>query len=154
MVVYYYYEAHQKLYKFTPIRTMHTNTETPWLFIKSEEDPRRTNSHYFCVNKEEGIVRKQSNAFWLKEEDDERAAKIWDEYVKSQKSTIPQVEYGMDDAALEDFTKLISGIFIPELIRIADKHNYDRDNLIKYAANMISVMSEVATFEDYQLKDK
>ncbi len=157
MVVYYYYEAHQKLYKFTPTKTMHTNTKTPWLFIKSEEDPRKTNSHRFCVNKEEGIVRKQSNAFWLQEEDDERAAKIWDEYVKNQDVTVhqvPQIKYDLDDKAFNEFNKLVSRVLIPNLIRIADKYNYDRDSIIKYAADTISAISEVATFENYQFKEE
>lgn len=51
---------------------------------------------------------------------------------------------------LEDVSNLISGTIIPELIRIADTYNYDRDSLIKYVADLFSTMAEVATFENWK----
>lgn len=53
---------------------------------------------------------------------------------------------------LEEVAKLISGTVIPEIVRIADTYNYDRDSLIKYVADMFSVMAELATFEHWQTK--
>ena len=50
---------------------------------------------------------------------------------------------------LEEVANLISGTIIPKLVRIADTYNYDRNSLIKYVADLFSVMAEVATFEDY-----
>lgn len=52
---------------------------------------------------------------------------------------------------LEEVTNLISKKFIPEIIRIADTYNYDRDSLIKYVADLFSTMAEIATFENYNV---
>ena len=59
-------------------------------------------------------------------------------------------EYGLDPEPLEEYSKLISNTLIPELIRIADKYNYDRNSMIKYAAETISAMSDLATFENWK----
>jgi hypothetical protein len=56
---------------------------------------------------------------------------------------------GLDDETLEEYNKLISGTVIPTLIRIADKHNYDRDSMIRFTADTLVAMSEIATFENY-----
>lgn len=53
---------------------------------------------------------------------------------------------------LEEVAKLISGTIIPELVRIADNYNYDRNSLIKYVANLFSTMAEVASFENWKVK--
>jgi hypothetical protein len=58
---------------------------------------------------------------------------------------------GLDDKALRDFTDFMSDMVIPGLVLIADKHNYDRDDFIRYAANIMSMMAEFATFENYKL---
>lgn len=59
---------------------------------------------------------------------------------------------GLDDEALEEFNTLISGLLIPRLVKIADKYNYDRNSMIKYTADMLTVMCEVATFENFKTK--
>lgn len=59
-------------------------------------------------------------------------------------------EYGLEEKELEEFNAVISGVLIPELIRIADKYNYTRDSMIKFAADTLTAMSEVATFEHYK----
>jgi hypothetical protein len=51
---------------------------------------------------------------------------------------------------LEEVSKLISGTIIPELVRIADTYNYDRNSLIKYVADLFSTMAEVASFENWK----
>lgn len=53
---------------------------------------------------------------------------------------------------LEEVANLISGTIIPELVRIADTYNYDRNSLIKYVADLFSVMAEVATFENWEVR--
>ena len=50
----------------------------------------------------------------------------------------------------EEVANLISGTIIPELVRIADKYNYDRDSLMQYVANLFSAMAEVATIENWK----
>ena len=56
---------------------------------------------------------------------------------------------GLNDDELEDFNNLISGMVIPELMRIADKHNIDRDSMVKFTADTLTAMSELATFENW-----
>ena len=60
---------------------------------------------------------------------------------------------GLDDKALKDFNDFMTGMVIPGLIVIADKHNYDRDDFINYAATIMSTMAEVATFENYKIPE-
>ena len=54
---------------------------------------------------------------------------------------------GLDDETLKDFKSLISGTVIPTLIQIADKHNIDRDSMVKFTADTLVAMSEIATFK-------
>lgn len=56
----------------------------------------------------------------------------------------------LSDDELEDFNALISRTLIPRLIEIADKYNIDRDSMIKYTADMLEAMAEVATFKNYK----
>ena len=56
----------------------------------------------------------------------------------------------LGEEEFEEVANLISRIIIPEVVRIADKFNYDRDNLIKYVANLFSTMAEVASFENWK----
>lgn len=51
---------------------------------------------------------------------------------------------------LEEVSNLFSKKVIPEIIRIADTYNYDRDSLIKYVADLFSTMAEVATFKSWK----
>lgn len=51
---------------------------------------------------------------------------------------------------LEEVANLISRTVIPELVRIADTYNYDRNSLIKYVADLFSAMAEVASFENWK----
>ena len=60
---------------------------------------------------------------------------------------------GLDDKAFKDFNDFMTGMVIPGLVVIADKHNYDRDDFINYAATIMSAMTEVATFENYKIPE-
>ena len=56
----------------------------------------------------------------------------------------------LGEEELEEVANLISGTIIPELVRIADTYNYDRNSLIKYVADLFSTMAEVASFENWK----
>lgn len=56
----------------------------------------------------------------------------------------------LGEEELEEVSNLISKNFIPEIIRIADIYNYDRDSLIKYVADLFFTMAEVATFKNWK----
>ena len=58
----------------------------------------------------------------------------------------------MTDRELEEYSEFMSHNFIPNLIRFADKHNIDRDSMIKYTADMLEAMAELSTFENYRLE--
>ena len=57
--------------------------------------------------------------------------------------------FGLEEKELAEFNAVISGILIPKLIRIADKYNIDRDSMIKFTADTLTAMSELATFENW-----
>ena len=57
----------------------------------------------------------------------------------------------LGEEELEEVANLISRIIIPELVRIADTYNYDRNSLIKYVADLFSAMAEVASFENWKV---
>ena len=57
----------------------------------------------------------------------------------------------LGEKELEEVANLISRIIIPELVRIADTYNYDRNSLIKYVADLFSAMAEVASFENWKV---
>ena len=38
------------------------------------------------------------------------------------------------------------------LVRFADEHNIDRDDLIDYFAQMFTALSEFATFSEYEIQ--
>ena len=57
--------------------------------------------------------------------------------------------FGLEAQELAEFSEVISGMLIPKLIRIADKYNIDRDSMIKFTADTLTAMSELATFEKW-----
>ena len=59
----------------------------------------------------------------------------------------------MTDRELEEYSEFMSHNFIPNLIRFADKHNVDRDSLIKYTADMLEAMAELSTFKDWRVQE-
>jgi translation initiation factor 2 beta subunit (eIF-2beta)/eIF-5 len=56
----------------------------------------------------------------------------------------------LSEEEIEEVANLISGTIVPEVVRIADKFNYDRDSLMKYVANLFSTMAEFASFENWK----
>lgn len=59
----------------------------------------------------------------------------------------------MTDRELEEYSEFMSHNFIPNLIRFADKHNVDRDSIIKYTADMLEAMAELGTFKDWRVQE-
>lgn len=57
---------------------------------------------------------------------------------------------GFNEDELRDFNTIISDDLIPKLIKFADKHNFDRDNIIKHTAKVLTIMSEISTFENFR----
>ena len=57
--------------------------------------------------------------------------------------------FGMEEKELAEFNAVISGMLIPKLIQIADKYNIDRDSMIKFTADTLTAINELATFERY-----
>ena len=57
--------------------------------------------------------------------------------------------FGMEEQELAEFKTVIKDMLIPKLIRIADKHNIDRDSMIKFTADTLTAMSGLATFENW-----
>jgi hypothetical protein len=55
--------------------------------------------------------------------------------------------FGLEAQELAEFNAVISGMLIPKLMQIADKYNIDRDSMIKFTADTLTAMSELATFE-------
>ena len=53
----------------------------------------------------------------------------------------------MEEKELAEFSAVISGMLIPKLMQIADKYNIDRDSMIKFTADTLTAMSDLATFE-------
>lgn len=43
---------------------------------------------------------------------------------------------------------------INRLIAVADKHNYDRDDVIKKFAVMFDVLADITTFKEYEVYEK
>lgn len=55
----------------------------------------------------------------------------------------------LTDEEFEDFKKIVAEA-LNALIDCADKHNIDRDSLIKYFCAMFGTMTEVCTFANYK----
>lgn len=56
------------------------------------------------------------------------------------------------DEELHDFADIFNTM-INEICKFADKHNYDRDNIVAYAADKLAVTSQIATVKDYPVKE-
>lgn len=52
------------------------------------------------------------------------------------------------NAVVDDMSEIYPDV-INQLVALADKHNVNRDDLIKYFAKMFSVMSEISTFVNW-----
>lgn len=56
---------------------------------------------------------------------------------------------GLTDKEFDDFKK-ITGRTINELIMYADKHNIDRDSLMKFFSQMFLALVETSTFKNFE----
>jgi hypothetical protein len=54
----------------------------------------------------------------------------------------------LTEAELDDINNIV-GDTLAALVGCADKHNIDRDSLVRYFAAMFKVMAEVSTFKHY-----
>lgn len=55
----------------------------------------------------------------------------------------------LTDKEFEEMTELVISN-IERAIAFADKHNIERDSLLKYFANLQLAMTEVSTFQNYK----
>ncbi len=61
-----------------------------------------------------------------------------------------EVVTSFNEDELHDFNQIISHDLIPKLIKFADDYNFERDSIIKYAADVLTAMSEISTFENFK----
>lgn len=57
----------------------------------------------------------------------------------------------LSDKEIEDFSNLTNNV-LAEICRISDAHNIDRDSALKYFADMLKALTEVATIQNYDSK--
>ena len=67
-------------------------------------------------------------------------------------SEMNNVVEAFSDEEMEDYAAIFTR-FINGLCRFADRHNYDRDNIMKYTAQRFSVFAEITTVENLVLKE-
>lgn len=60
---------------------------------------------------------------------------------------------GLTQEEFVDFNKIVQNT-LNSLIDVADKHNIDRDSLVRYFCAMFGTMAEVSTFEHYKQSGK
>lgn len=53
------------------------------------------------------------------------------------------------NAVVDDMSKIYPMV-ITQLVALADKHNANRDDLVKYFAAMFSAMAEISTFVNWE----
>lgn len=56
------------------------------------------------------------------------------------------------NAVIEDMTEIYPTV-IKQLVAVADKHNVDRDDIVKYFADMFSAMADISTFVNWRDND-
>lgn len=54
---------------------------------------------------------------------------------------------------LFDFAQMTTNI-IHNVCNFADKYNFDRDNILKYLVERLSIFAEIATISDFNTKEK
>lgn len=60
-----------------------------------------------------------------------------------------EILFGKDRDAFISDTATITTDLLHKLVKMADKHNVDRDNAVQYFASMFKTMAEISTFENY-----
>ena len=56
----------------------------------------------------------------------------------------------MSDEEMDDFSQIIINI-ISNICMFSDKHNYDRDNILKYLIQTMNTMAEISTINNFQI---
>ena len=57
----------------------------------------------------------------------------------------------LTDKEMEDFQNIVADI-LASVCAMADKHNIDRDSMLKYLADMLTTFAEVATIQNYETR--
>ena len=55
----------------------------------------------------------------------------------------------LTDKEIEDLQNIVADI-LASVCAMADKHNIDRDSMLKYLADMLTAFAEVATIQNYE----
>lgn len=59
---------------------------------------------------------------------------------------------GLTEAESEDMAIIVNKT-INEICLFSDKHNFDRDNMLKYYAELISAFTEIATIQGFEAEN-
>ena len=57
----------------------------------------------------------------------------------------------LTDKEMEDLQRIVADILAGVCV-MADKHNIDRDSMLKYLADMLTTFAEVATIQNYETR--
>ena len=60
---------------------------------------------------------------------------------------------GLNEAESEDVAVIVNKT-INEICLFSDKHNFDRDNMLKYYAELISAFTEIATIQNFEAESE
>ena len=58
---------------------------------------------------------------------------------------------GLTEAESEDMAIIVNKT-IEEICLFSDKHNFDRDNMLKYYAELIGTLAEISTIQDFEVE--
>ena len=58
---------------------------------------------------------------------------------------------GLTEAESEDMAIIVNKT-IEEICLFSDKHNFDRDNMLKYYAELIGTFAEISTIQDFEVE--
>ena len=58
---------------------------------------------------------------------------------------------GLTEAESEDMAIIVIKT-IEEICLFSDKHNFDRDNMLKYYAELIGTLAEISTIQDFEVE--
>ena len=59
----------------------------------------------------------------------------------------------LTDKEMEDLKNIVTDT-LANVCSMADKHNIDRDSMLKYFADMLTVFTEVATIQNYETVER
>ena len=59
----------------------------------------------------------------------------------------------LNEAESEDMAVIVNKT-INEICLFSDKHNFDRDNMLKYYAELISALTEIATIQNFEAESE